>query len=157
MRIIGIDPGIQITGYCVLDVIEKGSYEIISTGSVQTSKNDKTSKRLLEIYKDIITICNTYQPDVASIEQLFFFKNQKTIIPVAEARGAILAALEESVIEIYEYTPMLVKQVLTGSGRADKKLVENMVRRIVDVKDSVKLDDTIDAIAIAICHERSAL
>ena len=152
MRILGIDPGIQITGYCVLDVLEKGSYEIISTGSVQTNKNDKTPKRLLEIYKDIITICNTYKPDVASIEQLFFFKNQKTIIPVAEARGVILAALEECETEVFEYTPMVVKQVLTGSGRADKNLVENMVRRTVEVKDSVKLDDTIDSVALAVCH-----
>lgn len=157
MRIIGIDPGIQITGYCVMDVLDKDSYEIISTGSIQTNKNDKTPKRLLEIYNDVITICKTYEPDVASIEQLFFFKNQKTIIPVAEARGVILAALEDCKIEVFEYTPMVVKQVLTGSGRADKKLVENMVRRTVEVKEEVKLDDTIDAIAIAICHNRSAL
>ena len=157
MRIIGIDPGIQITGYCVLDVIDKNSYEIISSGSIQTDKNDKTQKRLLEIQKDIITICNKYEPDVASIEQLFFFKNQKTIIPVAEARGVILSALEDCGIEVFEYTPMVVKQVLTGSGRADKKLVENMVRKTVEFKSEIKLDDTIDAIAIAICHDRSRL
>ncbi len=157
MRIIGIDPGIQITGYCVLDVVGKDSYDIVSSGSIQTSKDDNTSKRLLEIYKDMLTICETYKPDVASIEQLFFFKNQKTIIPVAEARGVILTALEEKGIEIYEYTPIVVKQVLTGSGRADKDTVEAIVRRIVELKKEIKLDDTIDAVAIAICHDRSSL
>ncbi|MBE7706198.1 MAG: crossover junction endodeoxyribonuclease RuvC [Cyanobacteria bacterium SIG30] len=157
MRIIGIDPGIQITGYGVIDVLQDGSYDLVCSGSIQTKKTDKTPKRLLEIYEDILTICNKFEPDVASIEQLFFFKNQKTIIPVAQARGVILSALEKCNIEVFEYTPMVVKQVLTGSGRADKKFVEDMVRRTIELKHEIKLDDTIDAIAIAICHDRSRL
>ena len=90
-----------------------------------------------------------------SIEQLFFFKNQKTIIPVAQARGVILAALEESGIEAGEYTPIVVKQVLTGHGRASKDEVKSMVERYVELNPNTKLDDTIDSIAIGICHARN--
>ena len=93
--------------------------------------------------------------DCASIEKLYFFKNQKTIIPVAEARGVILAALQRYSIPIYEYTPIEVKQVLTGYGRASKKEVESMVRLTLGVENLPKLDDTVDAIAIAICHQRN--
>ena len=154
MRILGIDPGIQITGYSVIEA-QGDDYKIITSGSIQTSKNDETPKRLLEIARDIKTICKEFKPDIASIEQLFYFKNQKTIIPVAEARGVILASLEECGIKIYEYTPMVVKQVITGSGRADKKLVSQMVEKIVNLDKNIKLDDTIDSIAIAICCHRS--
>ncbi len=154
MRILGIDPGIQITGYCILDCIDD-CLDVVTSGSVQTSKDDSQPKRLAEIFDDILTICEKYKPDVASIEQLFFFKNQKTIIPVAQARGVILTALEKSGVKVFEYTPMVVKQVITGSGRADKSLVKTMVEKIVKINNNIKLDDTIDSIAIAICHKRS--
>ena len=103
------------------------------------------------------TIVEKYQPDCASVEQLFFFKNQKTIIPVAEARGVILTVLEKYNIPTYSYTPMEVKQVLTGYGRAEKKEVEQMVRIALESQELPKLDDTVDAIAIAICHSRSII
>ncbi len=154
MRIIGIDPGIQITGYSVLDCTE-GSYEVVTSGSIQTSKEQTTPQRLLEISKDVKIICERYKPDVASVEELFFFKNQKTIIPVAEARGVILAALQEKQVEIAEYTPMQVKLSLTGHGRATKPEVKAMVEQFVTISPSIKLDDTIDSIAIAICHHRN--
>ena len=110
---------------------------------------------MAEIYRDIKQICATFNPQSAAIEQLFFFKNQKTIIPVAQARGVILAALEESGVEIGEYTPIVVKQVLTGHGRASKDEVKSMVERYVELNPSTKLDDTIDSIAIGICHARN--
>ena len=156
MRILGIDPGIQITGYCLLNY-ENDEFEVITSGSVQTDKNKKEADRLLEINKDIKELAKALKPDVASIEKLFFFKNQKTIIPVAQARGVILSALAENNIEIFEYTPIQVKLTLTGHGRATKDEVKNMVERFVTISPNTKLDDTIDAIAIAICHARNII
>ncbi len=154
MKILGIDPGIGITGYGLIEA-DGDDIVLIACGSIQTDKNKTCSKRLLEIYNDIKELCKRYKPDMASIEQLFFFKNQKTIIPVAQARGVILTALEEMGIEIGEYTPLVVKQVITGHGRATKEEVHQMVTRYVDINKNTKLDDTIDAIAIAICHLRN--
>ena len=143
-----------IVGYGMIDV-EGDSIELITSGSIQTDKNLDDSKRLLEIYNDLSQIVEQYQPDCASVEQLFFFKNQKTIIPVAEARGVILTVLEKFGIPTYSYTPMEVKQVLTGYGRAEKKEVDRMVHLTLQTDKLLKLDDTVDAIAIAICHSRS--
>ena len=100
------------------------------------------------------TIIEKFKPDVASIEKLFYFKNQKTIIPVAEARGVIVMALEKYGIRIYEFTPLEIKQNLTGFGRADKKEVERMVKITLNQEDLPKLDDTVDSIAMGICCAR---
>ncbi len=154
MKILGIDPGMAIVGYGIIN-IENDKIELLTSGSVQTDKKLSDSKRLLEIYNDLTTIVKKYQPDCASVEELFFFKNQKTVIPVAEARGVILTVLEKFNIPTYSYTPMEVKQVLTGYGRAEKKEVEQMVRIALNSDKLPKLDDTIDAIAIAICHSRN--
>lgn len=156
MKILGIDPGMAIVGYAMIGV-EKNNIELLTSGSVQTDKKMDDSKRLLEIYNDLSLIVEKYQPDCASVEQLFFFRNQKTIIPVAEARGVILTVLEKYNIPTYSYTPMEVKQVLTGYGRAEKKEVEQMVQIALGNKKLPKLDDTVDAIAIAICHSRNIL
>ena len=157
MKILGIDPGMAIVGYGIIDIDRDGSIDLLTSGSIQTDKNLSDSKRLLEIHNDLSQIVDKYKPDCASVEQLFFFKNQKTIIPVAEARGVILTVLEKYDIPTYSYTPMEVKQVLTGYGRADKKEVEQMVKLTLNTQELPKLDDTIDAIAIAICHSRSYL
>lgn len=154
MKILGIDPGMAIVGYGLIGV-ENENITLLTSGSIQTDKTLTDSKRLLEIYNDLSQIIELYKPDCASVEQLFFFKNQKTIIPVAEARGVILTVLEKYNIPTYSYTPMEVKQVLTGYGRADKKEVEQMVKITLGRQELPKLDDTIDAIAIAICHSRS--
>lgn len=156
MKILGIDPGMAIVGYGLIEV-ENSEITLLTSGSIQTDKKLSDSKRLLEIYRDLTTIVEKYQPDCASVEELFFFKNQKTIIPVAEARGVILTVLEKFNIPTYSYTPMVVKQVLTGYGRAEKKEVEQMVRFALNSDKLPKLDDTVDAIAIAICHSRSAV
>ena len=155
MKILGIDPGMAIVGYGLIETDEFDKITLIGSGSIQTNKNLSDSKRLLEIYNDLSNIVELYKPDCASVEQLFFFKNQKTIIPVAEARGVILAVLEKYGIPVYSYTPMEVKQVLTGYGRADKKEVENMVKLSLETANLPSLDDTVDAIAIAICHHRN--
>ena len=154
MRVLGIDPGMAIVGYGVLDIDETG-IKLLSSGSIRTEKNNRESARLLEISNDIELIIDKYKPDVAAIEKLFFFRNRTTVMPVAHARGVILTALEKHGVEISEYTPMEVKQVLTGYGRADKKEVERMVKISLATEKLPKLDDTVDAIAIAICHTRS--
>ncbi len=156
MKILGIDPGMAIVGYGLIE-IENTKPVLLASGSVQTDKSLSDSKRLLEIFNDLSTIIEKYQPDCASVENLFFFKNQKTVIPVAEARGVILTVLEKYNIPAFSYTPMEVKQVLTGYGRAEKKEVEQMVKIALETDNLPKLDDTVDAIAIAICHSRNII
>ncbi len=154
MKILGIDPGMAIVGYGLIDV-EEDNIKLLASGSIQTDKKLDDSKRLLEIFNDLSTLVEELKPDCASVENLFFFKNQKTVIPVAEARGIILTVLEKYNIPIFSYTPMEVKQVLTGYGRAEKKEVEQMVKIALASDNMPKLDDTVDAIAIAICHSRT--
>ena len=160
MKILGIDPGMAIVGYCLLD-FDGEHINLLHSGSIQTSKDDRESKRLLEIFDAIDGslkfLFEKYKPDEAAIEKLFYFKNQTTVMPVAHARGVILTALEKFNIPIFEYTPMEVKQVLTGYGRADKKEVDRMVKISLGIENLPKLDDTVDSIAIAICHTRSNL
>ncbi len=156
MRIIGIDPGMAIVGYSIVD-IDNDVNLLVASGSIRTDKKLSDSARLLEIQNDISTLVEKYRPDVASVEKLFFFKNAKTIIPVAEARGVILMALEKYEVPIYEYTPMVVKQVITGYGRATKEEVGRIVELSVKYDRLPKLDDTLDSIAIALCHARSAI
>ena len=155
MIILGIDPGIGISGYSVVD-FSNDKFELITSGSIQTDKNAPHPKRLLELKKDMDYLVEKYQPDCASIEQLFFFKNQKTIIPVAQARGVILLALQEQNIPIYEYTPLVVKQTITGHGRADKTMVKLMIKNFINLDSNIKLDDTIDSVALAICHAQNS-
>ena len=153
MKILGIDPGMAIVGYSVLDFDGKNII-LEHSGSIRTDKNKKEPERLLEIYRDLKTIIDKYSPDVCAIEKLFFFRNYTTVMPVAHARGVILLALEEFKIPVFEYTPIEVKQILTGYGRASKKEVEQMVKISLGVDNLPKLDDTVDSIAIAICYTR---
>lgn len=154
MKILGIDPGMAIVGYSIVD-FDGNNINLLNSGSIQTEKGKSDASRLYEIFQDISQIIEKYNPDIASMEKLFYFKNQTTIMPVAEARGVILMALEKYGVKTYEYTPMEVKQVLTGFGRASKKEVEQMVKIALGRDDLPKLDDTIDSIAIAICHTRN--
>ncbi len=156
MKILGIDPGMAIVGYSLVGY-DGESCKLLDSGSIQTPKGERESARLLEIFNDITSLVNDFQPDVAAIEKLFFFRNQTTVMPVAHARGVILTVLEQFKIPIFEYTPMEVKQVLTGYGRADKKEVEQMVKLSLETENLPKLDDTVDAIAIAICHTRNLI
>lgn len=142
-----------IVGYSLID-FDGETLRLLTSGSIKTSKENTESQRLLEIFEDMMTIVERYKPDVASIEKLFFFKNQKTVMPVAAARGVIMTALEKCGVKVFEYTPMEVKQILTGYGRADKKEVEQMVKINLNCQTLPCLDDTIDAMAIAICHTR---
>ena len=154
MKILGIDPGLAIVGYSIIE-FDGDSVVLLNSGSIKTSKKNTESQRLLEIFEDITTIIEKYKPDIASVEKLFFFKNQKTVMPVAAARGVMMMALEKCGVKAFEYTPMEVKQTLTGYGRADKKEVEQMVKIALNCQILPTLDDTIDSMAIAICHTRS--
>ncbi len=153
MKILGIDPGMAIVGYSIVEYDGK-SIELLNSGSIQTEKGTRESARLLEIFNDMNSLVEKYKPDVCAIEKLFFFRNQTTVMPVAHARGVILTVLEKYGIPIFEYTPMEVKQILTGYGRASKKEVEQMVKLSLGTDNLPKLDDTVDSIAIAICYTR---
>lgn len=153
MKILGIDPGLAIVGYSIIEHI-KDENTLIASGSIQTDKNKTEAERLYEISVDMQTIIDKYKPDVASIEKLFYFKNQKTVIPVAEARGVILSVLQKNNIPIDEFTPIEVKQMITGYGRATKEEVAKIVEMSIKYKKLPKLDDTVDSIAIALCYSR---
>ena len=153
MKILGIDPGLAIVGYSIVEKNKEDNI-LIASGSIQTDKNKTEAERLYEIAVDMQTIIDKYQPDVASIEKLFYFKNQKTVIPVAEARGVILAVLQKNNIPIDEFTPIEVKQMITGYGRASKEEVAKIVEMSIKYKKLPKLDDTVDSIAIALCYSR---
>lgn len=155
MIIFGIDPGIAIVGYCALDVNSNNECSINTWGSIQTDKHLSVKERLLEIHYDLKQLLEQVKPDVVAVEELFFFKNAKTIIPVLEARGVILMTAEMLKIPVSEYTPMVVKQVITGYGKADKDEVKDMLLRQICIDNCPKLDDVIDAAAIAYCHSRS--
>ncbi len=156
MKILGIDPGMAIVGYSILDFDGK-NIKLEHSGSIQTQKGTRESSRLLEIFNDMNTIVEKYKPDVCAIEKLFFFRNYTTVMPVAHARGVILTVLEKYNVPIFEYTPIEVKQILTGYGRASKKEVEQMVKISLGGIDLPKLDDTVDSIAIGICYTRNHL
>lgn len=153
MLILGIDPGIAITGYGLLECNGE-DIKIVASGSIQTSKTKSTQERLAELYADMTEIIQMYKPDIAVIEELFYFKNLKTVIPVAQARGVIIMALAQNGIELAEYTPLQVKQTITGFGRATKDEVKQMTAIALN-QPMPKLDDTVDAIAIALCHYRN--
>jgi crossover junction endodeoxyribonuclease RuvC len=159
MRILGIDPGTATVGYGVIDISGKGgeSIEYVASGIIQTSKNSPPGARLSIIRTDLISIINEYTPDVVSVEAIFFFKNAKTLVPVAQARGVIMEAASCMGLPTAEYTPMQVKLHLTGHGRADKRVVQEMIARLLNLSDIVRPDDASDALAIAVCHARLSL
>ena len=154
LRVMGIDPGTATTGWAVLEEI-KGAVKPIAYGHISTSPKNSVSDRLREVADDIEKIIKKYKPQESAIEDIFFFKNQKTIIKVSQSRGAMLLTLEKKNVKVFSYTPLQVKQALTGYGRADKKQIQLMVKNILKLKEIPKPDDTADAIAIALCHLNS--
>ena len=155
MRILGIDPGIATIGFGIVKA-ERNRFELEQCGTITTPAHTSLSSRLGTIYKDLGELLATLKPEAISVEELFFNTNITTGIAGAHGRGVILLACEEASIPVYEYTPLQVKQAITGYGRAEKKQVMDMVRRICDLKEAPKPDDAADAVALAICHARSA-
>lgn len=154
MYIMGIDPGFGRLGYGIIEY-KYNKYRVVEYGCITTPAGDTLSKRLNKIYDDLQSIIDRYKIDVASIEELFFNTNTRTAIHVAEARGVILCALERNNIKIAEYTPLQIKQAIVGYGRADKVQVKQMVQDILKLENMPKLDDTTDALAMAICYANS--
>ena len=154
MVILGIDPGYAITGYGLIEYVGN-HFKLITSGAIETKKGVPFPKRIQKIYDDMLGLIDSYKPDAIAVEELFFNKNITTGIQVAHGRGAVVISASETDTPIYEYTPLQVKQAVVGYGRADKKQVQTMVKAILKLEQIPKLDDTTDAIAIAICHAHS--
>lgn len=155
MRILGIDPGVAIVGFGVLDCAG-AKQKMVQYGAINTPAGMPLAARLTLIESDLTELIRQFHPDEMAIEELFFSKNITTGIAVAHARGVILCTAEKMQLPIYEYTPMQVKQAVVGYGLAEKKQVMDMTRRLLKLKDIPRPDDAADALAIAICHARSA-
>ncbi len=154
ITILGIDPGTATTGWGVIREVD-GDCQLVAYGAIETSKNKTNVNRLKEIANDLETLIATYKPDEAGIEDLFFCNNVTTAIKVAQARGVMLLVCGRAKLPIGEYTPLQVKQALTGYGRADKAQVQQMVKEFLRLKKIPKPDDAADALAVAICHQSS--
>ena len=155
MRILGIDPGIAIVGFGLIES-DRGNMRMLQYGAVTTEAGLPLATRLVQIEDDMRALIRQVQPDEIAIEELFFSKNITTGIAVAHGRGVVLCTAERLGIPIFEYTPMQVKQAVVGYGLAEKRQVMDMTRRLLKLKAVPKPDDAADALAIAICHARSA-
>lgn len=157
MLILGIDPGTATTGYGFLRVNPK-SYDVLSFGLIETNKDDEPSKRLRQIYLQINKLLRDQKPDILAIEKIFFATNAKTAIRVGQAQGVMLLSAAKYNTAVYEYAPGTIKKVVTGSGRADKKEVQQSLRKILGAKVRSKkrqkthFDNAADALAVALCH-----
>ena len=155
MRILGIDPGYGITGFGLVEA-QRGQYQLLRCGAITTPPNTDFSWRLEVIYNDMVELLRVTKPDVVAIEELFFGQNVTTGIGVAQSRGVILLAIRQAGLEVHSYTPMQVKQAVVGYGNATKHQVQDMTKRLLHLDAMPKPADAADAIAIALCHGRSA-
>ncbi|MCA9386403.1 crossover junction endodeoxyribonuclease RuvC [Candidatus Dojkabacteria bacterium] len=156
-RVMGIDTGIAIVGW---SIVEKNPQfankpKLIDYGAIITDSKLPTNERLAIIYKELTEKIEAFNPHIIAVESLFYFKNQKTVINVSQARGVILLAAEHAGRPTYDYTPLQVKTAVTGYGRADKEQIQKMVKLIYGLKEVPKPDDVADAIAVATCHINS--
>ena len=154
LRIMGIDPGIAIVGVGVVDKAGN-AYKDIYHGAITTPAHTPVERRLMDIYSQMNRLLDEYKPDAISIEELFFNNNAKTVIAVGQARGVILLAASLAGVPIFEYTPLQVKQALTGYGRAEKKQIRQMMKAMLGLESIPRPDDVADALAIAVCHGNS--
>ena len=155
MRILGIDPGYAIVGYGVVDY-DGYRFKTVGYGAITTPAHTAFDERLSQIYEDMLTVIDKYKPEHLAIEKLYFNTNTTTAIDVAQARGVILLAAKQKGVRVFEYTPLQVKQSITGYGKAEKHQVMEMVKSFLSLNAVPKPDDTADALAIAICHGHSA-
>lgn len=157
MRILGIDPGTATIGYGVIETERKG-YDLVTSGLVETDKSLDNGQRLDLVYVGIADILTKYQPQVVAIERLFFATNALTAMAVSQATGVIKLAVYRAGLPIYDYTPMQIKLVVGGSGKADKKTMKRIVKRMFKIREKrgmrTHFDNTADALAVAICHAR---
>ena len=151
MIILGIDPGYEIVGYGVISY-RNNHFSVIDYGAITTDAKTPFNERLEIIYDELSAIIEKYSPDAMAIEKVFYNSNAKTVIDVSQARGVIMLAAHKKGLPAYEYTPLQVKQSVVGYGRAEKKQVQEMIRRILGLEKVPKPDDTADALAMAVCH-----
>ncbi len=154
MIIIGIDPGYAIVGIGVVEYVGN-KFKTLEYNAITTPSTMPTVERLKKIYTDMTSYIQKYKPDAIAIEELFFNSNQKTAINVAQARGVLLVCGANANVPIFEYTPLQVKQAVTGYGRAEKAQIQQMVKMMLGLNAIPKPDDAADALAIAICHAHS--
>ena len=152
--VLGIDPGIATTGYGVVQQ-DRDSVKPVAYGVISTSVGLSLPHRLQQLYRELSGLIKSYHPTEASVEELFFARNARTALTVGHARGVILLALADAGLPTYEYTPLQVKQAITGYGRADKEQVQEMVRLLLGLPGVPRPDDAADALAAAICHAHS--
>ncbi len=150
MTILGIDPGTATTGYALIKK-QKNNFEIIDFGIISTKKTKTDSERLLEVQRDLAKIITKYKPEVAGVEKLYFENNAKTAMTVSQARGVVLLTLQQKRVKLLEFTPLQVKSIICGYGKAEKKQVQLMVQKTFNLKSLPKPDDAADALAIALC------
>lgn len=157
MVILGIDPGMAIMGYGVIESDKNNNkMKVLDYGVVTTPSDMETSQRLLHIFNSVEELIRQYSPDAIAYEELFFNKNVKTALIIGHARGAAVVAGARQGIDLYEYTPLQVKQAVAGYGRADKQQVQSMVKLLLNLREIPKPDDAADALAVAVCHMHSA-
>ena len=155
MRILGIDPGVATIGFGLVEA-DRGRQRLLQFGVITTPPGIPLSSRLWQISQDMSSLLSQLKPDEAAVEELFFSKNITTGIAVAHGRGVLLLELEKAGIPVYEYTPMQVKQAVAGYGKAEKRQVMLMTQRLLKMKEIPRPDDAADALALALCHARSA-
>jgi len=155
MIILGFDPGLATLGYGVIKTDKNQNAEMIDYGVISTPKDKNLPRRLQMIEQGVRQVIETFKPDEIAIEELFFVKNVTTGIAVAHARGVTLLTAIKYCDKIYEYTPLQIKQALTGYGRADKHQIQEMVRTFLRLKSIPKPDDAADALAVALCHSQT--
>ncbi len=151
MRILGIDPGTGILGFGVIDVDAKGKISLVDAGVIRTPVKEDDAVRLATIFDELSDIIMHTKPQVMSVEKLFFSRNVTTAMTVSQARGVVLLLGQQHGLELHEYTPMQIKQAITGYGKADKQQMQEMVRVLLQLKEIPKPDDAADALAAAIC------
>lgn len=150
--VIGIDPGTAITGYGIVAETVAGNYELLACGVLRTQAGQPMPSRLRELFRDVKALIAEFQPDEMAIEKLFFGRNVTTAITVGQARGVILVAAAELNLPVAEYTPAEVKQAITGYGNADKRQIQEMVQRLLELAKPPHPDDAADGVAVAVCH-----
>lgn len=151
MRILGIDPGTGILGFGIIEA-QKGNIQLVDAGVIRTPVKEDDAVRLLTIYEELSDLIAQNRPAIMSVEKLFFARNVTTAMTVSQARGVVLLCGQQAGLQLFEYTPMQIKQAITGYGKADKKQMQEMVRVLLKLKEVPKPDDAADALAAAITH-----
>jgi crossover junction endodeoxyribonuclease RuvC len=156
MIIIGVDPGLATTGYGIIKKLKKkkikgGDFKCLNYGLIQTKPSFSSAERLKTINKELNKLINKYRPEVLAVENVYFFRNLKTAFPVSQAKGVILLSAANKNVPVYEFTPLQIKMAIVGYGRAEKRQVQEMIKKMLNLKELPKPDDAADALAVALC------